>query len=106
MTDIQLQVAMEARDNFRMDMAQTMKENDIDLWISPPAVGPAPKGLDATGDPIMNLPWTQVGFPTVNIPTTKNEDGLPMGLQIIGKWNEDESLLAWAEDVEKVVRTI
>jgi len=105
-TDIQLQVAMDARDNFRTDMAQTMKESDIDLWIAPPAVGPAPKGLDATGDPIMNLPWTQVGFPAVNIPTTKNEDGLPMGLQIIGKWNEDESLLAWAEEMEKVVRAI
>ena len=105
-TDIQLQVAMEARNNFRTDMAQTMKENHIDLWIAPPAVGPAPKGLETTGDPVMNLPWTQIGFPAVNIPTTKNEDGLPMGLQIIGKWNEDESLLAWAEEMEKVVRAI
>jgi hypothetical protein len=26
-----------------------------------------------------------------------------MGLQVIGKWNEDESLLAWTEDIEKVV---
>jgi Asp-tRNA(Asn)/Glu-tRNA(Gln) amidotransferase A subunit family amidase len=105
-TDIQYQLAMEARDNFRTDMAQTMKENNIDLWIAPPAVGPAPKGLEATGDPIMNLPWTQIGFPSVNIPTTKNADGLPMGLQLIGKWNEDESLLNWAEDIEKVVRKI
>jgi Asp-tRNA(Asn)/Glu-tRNA(Gln) amidotransferase A subunit family amidase len=102
-TDIQLQVALEARDNFRIDMAQTMKENDIDLWICPPTIGPAPKGLEATGDPAMNLPWTQIGFPAMNIPTTKNEDGLPMGLQLVGKWNEDESLLAWAEDIEKVV---
>ena len=105
-TDIQLQVAMEARDNFRIDMAQTMKENDIDLWICPPTIGPAPKGLDATGDPVMNLPWTQIGFPAMNIPTTKNEDGLPMGLQLVGKWNEDESLLACAEDIEKIVRKI
>ena len=42
----------------------------------------------------------------MNIPATKNEDGLPMGLQVIGKWNEDESLLAWSEDIEKVVRAI
>jgi len=102
-TEIQLQVALEARDNFRIDMAQTMKENDIDLWIAPPAVGPAPKGLESTGDPVMNLPWTQIGFPAMNMPTTKNKDGMPMGLQVIGKWNEDESLLAWAEDIEKVV---
>jgi Asp-tRNA(Asn)/Glu-tRNA(Gln) amidotransferase A subunit family amidase len=102
-TDIQYRVALEARDNFRMDMVQTMKEKDIDLWICPPTIGPAPKGIDATGDPVMNLPWTQIGFPAMNIPTTKNGAGLPMGLQVIGKWNEDESLLAWTEDIEKVV---
>ena len=105
-TDVQVQVELDARDTFRIDMAQTMKENDIDVWIAPPAVGPAPKGLDATGDPVMNLPWTQIGFPAMNIPTTKNEDNLPMGLQVIGKWNEDESLLAWSADIEKVVRAI
>jgi Asp-tRNA(Asn)/Glu-tRNA(Gln) amidotransferase A subunit family amidase len=105
-TDVQMQVELEARENFRIDMAQIMKENNIDVWIAPPAVGPAPKGLDATGDPVMNLPWTQIGFPAMNIPTTKDEDGLPMGLQLVGKWNEDESLLAWAEDIEKVVRKI
>lgn len=105
-TDIQLQIALEARNNFRTDMAQTMKEKNIDLWICPPTIGPAPKGLEATGDPVMNLPWTQIGFPAINIPTTKTENGLPMGLQLVGKWNEDESMLAWAEDIEKLVRTI
>lgn len=105
-TDTQYQVAMEARDNFRKDMAQTMNENNIDLWIAPPAVGPAPKGLDATGDPVMNLPWTQIGFPAINIPTTKDEDGLPMGLQVVGVWNADELLLHWAKGIEKVVREI
>jgi Asp-tRNA(Asn)/Glu-tRNA(Gln) amidotransferase A subunit family amidase len=51
----------------------------------------------------MNLPWTQLGFPAVNIPTEKDPDGLPMGLQVIGKWDMDEELLTWAEDIEKVV---
>ncbi len=87
-------------------MTQTMNDNNIDLWICPPAVGPAPKGLDSTGDPVMCLPWTQIGLPAINVPTTKNEDGLPMGLQLVGKWNSDESLLAWSEDIEKVVRQI
>jgi len=104
--DIQLQIALEARNNFRTDMAQTMKEKKIDLWICPPTIGPAPKGLEGTGDPIMNLPWTQIGFPAINIPTIKVENGLPMGLQIVGNWNDDEALLAWAEDIEKVVREI
>jgi Asp-tRNA(Asn)/Glu-tRNA(Gln) amidotransferase A subunit family amidase len=101
-----LQSLLFAHDALRTSITQAMEENQIDIWVCPPAVGPAPKGLDSTGDPVMCLPWTQIGFPAVNIPTTKNEAGLPMGLQLVGKWDADESLLAWAEDIEKVVRKI
>lgn len=101
-----LQSLLSARDALRTSITQAMEENQIDIWVCPPAVGPAPKGLNSTGDPVMCLPWTQIGFPAVNIPTTKNEAGLPMGLQLVGKWDADESLLAWAEDIEKVVRKI
>ena len=105
-TDAQLQDALSAREIFRAEMTQAMNENNIDLWISPPSIGPAPKGLDNTGEPAMNLPWTQVGFPAVNVPVEKGPDGLPIGLQVIGKWNMDEELLDWAEDIEKVVRRL
>ncbi len=101
-----LQSLLTARDRSRASITQTMNDNTIDLWICPPTIGPAPKGLDSTGDPVMCLPWTQIGFPAINIPTTKNEESLPMGLQIVGKLNSDESLLAWAEDIEKVVRKL
>jgi len=100
------QLHLDARDRFRDQISKAMHENNIDLWICPPTIGPAPKGLSSTGDPVMCLPWTQVGFPAINIPTTRNEENLPMGLQLVGKWGSDESLLAWAGDIEKVVRTI
>ena len=102
-SDSQLQDAFTARDLFRNQITQTMIDNNIDLWISPPTIGPAPKGLESTGDPVMNLPWTQIGLPAINLPSGKTEDGLPMGFQIIGKWNMEELLLAWAEDLEKVL---
>jgi len=105
-SDSQLQDAFTARDVFRDQITQTMVDNNIDLWVSPPTIGPAPKGLDSTGDPVMNLPWTQIGFPAINLPSGKTEDGLPMGLQVIGKWNADEMLLAWAENLEKTVRRL
>ncbi len=102
-TDSQLQASLTAQDNFRAQLRRAMIDNNIALWISPSAVGPAPKGLESTGDPVMNLPWTQAGLPAVNLPAGKNDDGLPMGLQVIGNWHKDESLLTWAEDIEKVV---
>lgn len=97
---------IEARDNFRNQITKVMDENQIDMWICPPSIDVAPKGLDSTGDPVMCLPWTQIGFPAINIPTIKNDDGLPMGLQLVGKWDADETLLNWAEEIEKVVRKI
>lgn len=103
-SDSQRQDAFMARDSFRDEITKSMNDNNIDLWISPPTIGPAPKGLESTGDPVMNLPWTQIGFPAINLPSGKTEDGLPMGFQVIGKWNMDELLLAWAEDLEKAVK--
>ena len=102
-TNDQLRTAFEYSDKFRDQITRAMIDNNIDLWISPPTIGPAPKGLDSTGDPVMCLPWTQIGFPAINLPAGKNDQGLPMGLQVVGKWNMDEALLNWAEDIEKVV---
>ncbi|MCI0552279.1 MAG: amidase [Anaerolineae bacterium] len=103
-SDTQLQDALKARDDFRSQVTGVMNDNNIDLWICPPTIGTAPKGLDSTGDPVMNLPWTQIGFPAINLPSGKTSEGLPMGFQVVGKWNGDEALLAWAEDLEKVVK--
>lgn len=102
----QLQEALSARDAFRAEMRRTFLDHDIDLWICPSTVGAAPKGLESTGDPVMNLPWTQAGLPAINLPAGKNEEGLPLGLQIVGNWYKDESLLIWAMDLEKVVENL
>lgn len=94
-------IALEGRQKLRNEIMVLAEINGIDLWISPPAQGSAPIGLDSTGDPVMNLPWTHCGFPTVNIPAGQDENGLPMGLQVTAGWNEDESLLFWCTDIEK-----
>ena len=88
----------------RDQLGQLMQARGIDLYISPAAPGAAPKGIDSTGDPIMNLPWTQAGMPTINLPAGKTEDGLPLGLQVTGRPLGDESLLVWAEDLEKALQ--
>ena len=102
----QLQEAFAARDNFRSEIRRTFLDHNIDLWVCPPTVGAAPKGLESTGDPVMNLPWTQAGLPAINLPAGKNQAGLPLGLQVVGNWYKDESLLFWAKDLEKVLATL
>ena len=102
----QLHTALAARDNFRADMRSTFLDHNIDLWIAPSTIGPAPRGLDSTGDPVMNLPWTQAGLPAINLPAGKSENGLPLGLQIVGNWYKDESLLFWSKDLEGVLKTL
>jgi Asp-tRNA(Asn)/Glu-tRNA(Gln) amidotransferase A subunit family amidase len=104
--DGQLQAAFAARDEFRAEMRRSFLDHNIDAWISPAAIGPAPKGLESTGDPVMNLPWTQAGLPAVNLPAGKNHAGLPLGLQVVANWYKDESLLFWARGLEKVISTL
>jgi Asp-tRNA(Asn)/Glu-tRNA(Gln) amidotransferase A subunit family amidase len=102
----QLQEAFSARDNFRSEIRRTFLDHNLDVWICPSAVGTAPRGLESTGDPVMNLPWTQAGLPAINLPAGKNQVGLPLGLQVVGNWYKDESLLFWAKDLEKVLATL
>ena len=101
-----LQNALASRDDFRAEIRRTFLDHNIDLWICPSTIGAAPKGLESTGDPVMNLPWTQAGLPAINLPAGKNQDGLPLGLQVVGNWYKDESLLFWAKDLEKVLSNL
>ena len=83
----------EARENrlrLRESIHECMADHGIDLICSPAAPGPAPKGIASTGDPIMNLPWTHAGLPTVTIPAPSTVDGLPLGLQLSGRFGADE----------------
>ena len=95
--------ALEERALWRESLVREMERSGVDLWISPSAPGVAPKGLESTGDPVMNLPWTQAGLPALNLPAGKDADGLPFGLQVVGRPTADESLLGWAASMEGVV---
>jgi Asp-tRNA(Asn)/Glu-tRNA(Gln) amidotransferase A subunit family amidase len=85
---------------FRHTLTALMDEHAIDLWLAPSAPGPAPRGLESTGDPIMNLPWTQSGLPVAGMPCGLDEQGLPLGIQLVARFGADEMLLAWAEGIE------
>jgi Asp-tRNA(Asn)/Glu-tRNA(Gln) amidotransferase A subunit family amidase len=92
-----------ARSNLRASIENTMGVEGIDIWITPSAPGAAPKGLDSTGDPVMSLPWTQAGMPTISIPEGEDDAGLPMAIQLVGHHGADESLIAWAATVSRAL---
>ncbi|MBE7530771.1 MAG: amidase [Chloroflexi bacterium] len=99
----QLTVALAGRSQLRSQLTDLMFAHGLDGWLSPPAMGPAPAGLESTGDPVMNLPWTHSGLPTVTLPAGKDAAGLPLGLQLTGHWYADEELLGFAAQIEKVL---
>ncbi len=88
--------AVIGRAALRRELHGLMDEHNIDLWLSPSAVDVAPRGLESTGDPVMNLPWTHAGMPAVTLPSGADERGLPYGLQIAGRFGADEALLVAA----------
>jgi Asp-tRNA(Asn)/Glu-tRNA(Gln) amidotransferase A subunit family amidase len=97
----QLDRDLAARAVLRAELEEQLARHDADLWLSPSAPGPAPHGLAATGDPVMNLPWTQAGLPALGLPAGTAANGLPMGLQFVGPFGSDERLLAWGVQLEK-----
>jgi Asp-tRNA(Asn)/Glu-tRNA(Gln) amidotransferase A subunit family amidase len=102
-SDARLATALEERARFREALEEDTARAGVDLWLSPSAPGPAPKGIASTGDPVMNLPWTQAGLPTLSLPAGEVDADLPMGLQIAGRWATDETLLSWSEQLEKAL---
>lgn len=88
------------RAHFRSELIEIMDRNNITAFITPSTVGHAPHGLDSTGDPIMNLPWTFAGLPAINLPAGKFANGLPFGLQLVGNYWKDEELLKIASVIE------
>jgi Asp-tRNA(Asn)/Glu-tRNA(Gln) amidotransferase A subunit family amidase len=92
--------ALLGRERLRAELTALMEANGIDAWLAPAATGAAPVGLDSTGDPVMNLPWTHSGLPVVGLPAGRNEAGMPLGVQLVARWMADEGVLSWAEGIE------
>jgi len=72
------------------------------VLITPAAPGTAPAGLESTGDPIMNLPWTALGVPAISVPMPAL--GLPLGLQLVSESGTDATLLALAVEIEALLQ--
>ncbi len=74
--------------------------DSFDVLMSPSATGEAPASIDATGDPVFCRGWTLLGLPCVHLPVARGTNGLPTGIQLVGRFGDDCRLLAIAEWVQ------
>lgn len=77
--------------------------DDLDVLVTPSAPGEAPNGLGWTGDPVFNSIWTSLQVPCVTVPAGFGPNGLPLGIQIVGRRGDDRAVLAWARWVEAAI---
>jgi Asp-tRNA(Asn)/Glu-tRNA(Gln) amidotransferase A subunit family amidase len=68
-----------------------------DVVLAPAAPGEAPTGLDKTGDPLFSRMWTLLHGPCLSLPGHSGKNGMPVGVQLIGRRGSDDRLLAWAD---------
>ena len=66
---------------------------EFDALLTPSAPGTAPQGLASTGDPAFCTLWTLCGMPAITLPLMRGENGLPMGVQLVGPQHGDARLL-------------
>ena len=80
---------------------------EYDALLMPVAPTPAFKLGKNTNDPIkmyladiMTVPASLAGLPAISVPAGNNDEGLPIGVQLIGDYQSDGNLLKLAAEVE------
>ncbi len=98
--------ASEVRTLIKRDFAEAFKVCDV--IATPTAPAPAFKLGERTEDPltmylsdIFTISCNLAGLPGISVPCGKTKEGLPVGLQIIGKYLDEETVLRTAYAYEK-----
>jgi Asp-tRNA(Asn)/Glu-tRNA(Gln) amidotransferase A subunit family amidase len=88
------------READRMRAAANDWAGGFDAILTLPAPGQAPKTLASTGDAIFNGLWTLLHMPCLTSPASEGPDGLPVGIQLVGRRHADARLIdtgLWVE---------
>jgi Asp-tRNA(Asn)/Glu-tRNA(Gln) amidotransferase A subunit family amidase len=91
------------RDDYRRALNRRLEIRDayaqvaagFDGFVLLGATGAAPVGLGWTGDTTINVPASLLGTPAITLPLLA-DGGMPLGLQLIGRKDEDAALMAIA----------
>jgi aspartyl-tRNA(Asn)/glutamyl-tRNA(Gln) amidotransferase subunit A len=85
--------------------------NDVDLILTPTAPNTAFRIGDKSADPVemylndvFTVPANLAGLPGISVPAGLSRDGLPLGLQLVGKAFDEVTLLRAADVLERAAR--
>lgn len=101
LTPARMRQALDAVALRRMEFEALSEGYDAVLTLSAPGV--APLGLQSQGLATFNRIWTALHVPAINLPGASGEQGLPIGLQLIGRRYEDGELLRVAATLARVL---
>ena len=91
--------SIESAKKMKFDLNAIFK--NFDAIITPAAPGEAPRDLSTTGNAMFNGYWTMMGVPAISLPLLKGKNSLPIGVQIITSWNNDNLLLKISDAILK-----
>jgi Asp-tRNA(Asn)/Glu-tRNA(Gln) amidotransferase A subunit family amidase len=77
-------------------LTRQLLNQSVDLIIAPSAIGEATLIKEGTGDPIFCRAWTLLGLPCINLNIASGPNGLPVGVQLIAAYGQDDFLLSAA----------
>ena len=83
----------------RHEIAETF--DDFDALLIPAAAGEATSIEDPVPHPWAYQAWTVLHLPTISLPVVKGPNGLPVGIQLVGRIGSDRRLLGVARWVEE-----
>jgi Asp-tRNA(Asn)/Glu-tRNA(Gln) amidotransferase A subunit family amidase len=92
------EAALKARDG--VDIDASFAGMDVLLATAAPG-GAVPFG--STGDPCFNRVVTLLGLPAVSLPFGFDAHGLPLGVQLIGRRDQDDVVLATVLHVQRLI---
>ena len=86
--------------NYRSEIAPLFDRYDI--LLTPSAASEAPEGLTTRTDLLFQRLWTLLHLPCLTLPVAQGSAGLPVGVQLVGRFGDDVALIAaarWCEEV-------
>lgn len=83
----------------RAAVADLFGPADIVMGYSAP--GEAPRGLGSTGDTVFNRLWTVLRLPAITLPSGTGPNGLPLGVSLVGRFEDDARLIIAARWCER-----